>query len=351
MAITGMALAGILIEMYLYGINTLLFALTLHTLFQKIRKNRTNQCLALAMIVMYLVATVSALLDAFAIGSLATTLDITEARLIRLATLDNIAESLPYMNAIIGDAIVIWRAWVIWGRSWRAAIGPIILLLSSLAVVLVQLILQNRPGYLIPAAEGLVSTTTIYRLSVASYALTLSTNAVTTAMIAYRTWLHYRSSLTVRIRIGRNRALAVLLLLVESGAIYCTIWIGAIVVVTLTYNTDGGTYGMLIGLLPQLITMYPVVIVVLCALQRSYTDTATLDKPSDILPTAYRTPDTPGSRIQHSSSATAIAFATTRNGRLQRMAASTSPVSLGLDANDVDPEKTLPPLPVTYMSE
>ncbi|KAI0053643.1 hypothetical protein FA95DRAFT_1600788 [Auriscalpium vulgare] len=285
-----------------------------------------------------------------ALVTAATNPYITEAFISRFLTMENYAQSLPYINAIFGDAIVIWRAWVIWGRSWRVAIGPILLLLGTLAVILAQIVLGNRLGYL-QAAESLLSSKTLLRLNVASYALTLATNAVATAMIAYRAWLHHRSSSTVRIRIGRDRALAVLLLLVESGAIYCTLWIADIVLWTLPASTVGGSFDFLVPLLPQLMTMYPTVIVVLCAVERSYTDNVMLDKHSGILPTAYRTPDHPGSHIHQPSSATTVAFATSQNGHLSRMASSTSPVSSMLDVNNVDPEKTLPPLPHTMSEE
>ncbi|KAI0053663.1 hypothetical protein FA95DRAFT_473983 [Auriscalpium vulgare] len=297
MAITISLLSGLLVEFYLYSIYTLLFSFTLYTLFQKIRKNRTNQCLAFAVIVMYLVATASTLLHAISLVSVTTTPYITEAFLSWFLTLENSAQSLPCINATFGDAIVIWRVWVVWGRAWRAVIGPILLLLGTLAVILAQLILGNRHGYLEQAAESLVYSKTLLRLNVAGYALTLATNAMATALIAYRAWLHYRSSSTVRIRIGRDRTLAVLLLLVESGAIYCVIWIADIVLWTLPASTVGGSFDFLVPLIPQLMTMYPTVIVVLCAMQRSYTDTITLEKSDDLLPTAYRSPNHPGSRI------------------------------------------------------
>ncbi|KAI0051215.1 hypothetical protein FA95DRAFT_354363 [Auriscalpium vulgare] len=167
-----------------------------------------------------------------------------------------------------------------------------------------------------------------------------------TGLIAYRAWVHYRSSSLVRIRVGRDRSLSLLLLLVESGAVYCAVWIVGIVFWSLP--NVGDPFDIFVAMLPQMTAMYPTVIVALCALQRSYTDTIT-NASSDLLPTAARFPSTPagqpGSRIQYPSSARVvdIAFPSSTNGRSFSSGSSVSSI-LHVDDN-FDPEKTLPPLP------
>ncbi|KAI0049831.1 hypothetical protein FA95DRAFT_774785 [Auriscalpium vulgare] len=137
---------------------------------------------------------------------------------------------------------------------------------------------------------------------------TLLTNVAVTGLIGYRAWQHYRSSSEVRFRVYRDRSLAILLLLVESGALYCAVWVVGIVIgITLgtTYTAElcleidiTPCFGSLNGasiftaLLPHLTGMYPTVIIALCKLQASYSATV-MDLRDDKPPPPGLAPNAP----------------------------------------------------------
>ncbi|KAI0047569.1 hypothetical protein FA95DRAFT_1605987 [Auriscalpium vulgare] len=275
---------ALLVDVYVYGIYSLLCAFTLLTLFRNIKGNATNKCLAAATVVMYSVSTISVVIHAVSyIQAMALNpVDDPTGKSVddyakNTRVLDGLTYSFPTIHFVLGDAIVIWRVWVIWQHSWRITVGPFVLLCCTAAIVVAQKItnapLSGDAQALLALGSAPDRTRSITgKLYLASLVLTLCTNGVVTGLISYRAWIHYRSSQAVRIRIGRDRALAALLLLVESGALYCTIWITLIVLWPFAASQPMAFY-IPADLLPQLTGMYPTVIIAICALRRSYADT------------------------------------------------------------------------------
>ncbi|TRM64854.1 hypothetical protein BD626DRAFT_567719 [Schizophyllum amplum] len=97
----------------------------------------------------------------------------------------------------------------------------------------------------------------------------LLTNVVATTLIGIRVWLYRRDvmawigSCTVELRVG-----AVLMLLPESGIMYCVLWVFYIVTPTLLGDND---YGIYITLFFLLADIYPTFIVVVVTLQQQAT--------------------------------------------------------------------------------
>ncbi|KAI0047540.1 hypothetical protein FA95DRAFT_1605969 [Auriscalpium vulgare] len=218
--------------------------------------------------------------------------------------LDDLSYSIPTVHFIFGDAIVVWRLWVIWMHSWRITIVPFFLLFCTFAVVVAQIVttvlsLGDTRG--VSADPGNPWHYMPVKLYFASLVLTLCTNGVVTCLIAYRAWIHHRSSQAVHMRIGRDRVLAVLLLLVESGALYCAIWLALIILWPFSASHPQLTYRFT-DLIPQLTGMYPTVIIVICALRRSYVDTilsASEDIPSIIFTPNGHAPATRTTQLRH----------------------------------------------------
>ncbi|KAI0064802.1 hypothetical protein BV25DRAFT_190053 [Artomyces pyxidatus] len=187
----------------------------------------------------------------------------------------------PTLNFILGDAIVAWRAWVIWDRSYRVLIVPIMLLVGTTGVVAAELVLGVRFALATKAPTWwldwpLNPSKGYYPHSVimhsVSIMLTLCTNFLVTSLIGYRAWIHHRTTSVYNIRVGRDRTWVVLLILVESGALYCCIWIAYLPV---AWNYDGNSslaFNILDSAVAQIIVIYPMLIIVLCNLQRSYHD-------------------------------------------------------------------------------
>ncbi|KAI0047568.1 hypothetical protein FA95DRAFT_1605986 [Auriscalpium vulgare] len=210
---------------------------------------------------------------------------------------------------IFGDAIVVWRLWVIWSHSWRIVVGPLVLLFCTSAVILAQL--AQMVVTIISCASGRSQAVCIgergrlwdfhpVKLYFASLVLTLITNGVATGLIAYRAWIHHRYSQAVHIRMGRDSALAVLPLLVESGALYCAFWLSMVILWPVASTQQPGLYSF-INLFPQLTGIYTTVIIVICAMRRSYADTA-MSAPENITELQFATygqPAAPATRRPH----------------------------------------------------
>ncbi|KAI0045127.1 hypothetical protein FA95DRAFT_1573987 [Auriscalpium vulgare] len=209
----------------------------------------------------------------------------------RSLAIDELLTSIATLNFVLGDGIVMWRAYVIWERS-RHILGISLLLLflmvgaSIWQITYTAIRVQSHIDH-------------VYQTGVF---MTLLANVVATGLIGYRAWRHYRSSSVVKIRIQRDRALAVLLLLVESGALYCAIWIAVIslcVRPASTVSVLSHASEIVAAALPQIGAsdymhpspgMYPTVLVVLCKLQASYSNTI-MDMRDDSPPLPALPPD------------------------------------------------------------
>ncbi|KAI0049833.1 hypothetical protein FA95DRAFT_775028 [Auriscalpium vulgare] len=246
-----------LLELYIYGIYTCLFGFALHILIRKLKGSTTNKCLALAITFMYLVATAHAVMCAWPV--------IPASDETRSLAIGELLTSIATFNFVLGDGIVMWRAYIIWERNRRILVVSFLLLLIMLGASVWQIV------YTVIRVQ-----LTIDHVYQAGIFMTLLTNVVATGLIGYRAWRHYRSSSVVQIRIGRDRALAVLLLLVESGALYCAIWVAVIALfIRPASPVSAVSTGAQISAaaLPHITGMYPTVIVVLCKLQASYSNT------------------------------------------------------------------------------
>jgi hypothetical protein len=105
----------------------------------------------------------------------------------------------------MGDAIVIWRTWVIWRSSiamlipvglWLAALGKHLSLLLGfyrITTALSLALLITERAITVTVLDGLNSLASTeskldISLFLAEYSLSVATNAVSTCMIGYKTW-------------------------------------------------------------------------------------------------------------------------------------------------------------------
>ncbi|KAI0808344.1 hypothetical protein C8Q74DRAFT_1187806, partial [Fomes fomentarius] len=124
-----------------------------------------------------------------------------------------------------GDAIVWWRAWVLWKNRRAVQVLGVIMLLATAASAI---FLSNS------ASSTFDETITTYAGALfggdgwgtAAAILSLVTNLVATSLIGLKAWQHRRlvrahlTQGTMRTQVERT-----LLLLVESGLLYCTLWV------------------------------------------------------------------------------------------------------------------------------
>nr|VWO97453.1 Cytochrome P450 monooxygenase AKT7 (EC (AK-toxin biosynthesis protein 7) [Ganoderma boninense] len=166
------------------------------------------------------------------------------------------------VNIIVGDAIVWWRACIIWRHKAVYVAGPLLLLLTLGA-------LQSYSGPM----QTLYFMIGDGSFADASAALSLATNIAATSLIATKAFFHNRRMKRYLGIYGtKTRAFKVFALFIESGSIYCMI-----LLVVLAYEFNSETSGPLIdteyffvyGSLVPLVAIYPTGIVFLTALNWS----------------------------------------------------------------------------------
>lgn len=129
---------------------------------------------------------------------------------------------LESVNIVIGDAIVIWRAWILWNRK-RWVIFTTATLLTGTITAATGLI---RVYTMAPPAITLFENPSLSAWATAFISSTLITNIWATFLVAYRIWSHnkYIRTITGETFMTRvRRQNGVLAILIESGIFYrCT---------------------------------------------------------------------------------------------------------------------------------
>ncbi|TRM68890.1 hypothetical protein BD626DRAFT_472262 [Schizophyllum amplum] len=120
-------------------------------------------------------------------------------------------------NYLISDAVVVWRAWILWPNNWIVKALLAVCLAGSTVGVIVECAwvqLSTSTGGL-SGAKTLMKTVPL-----------LVTNTVATVLIGLRVWLYRREVKIVHEQAAkRTKAENILVLLVESGSLYCLLWV------------------------------------------------------------------------------------------------------------------------------
>ncbi|KAJ6566306.1 hypothetical protein B0H19DRAFT_871660, partial [Mycena capillaripes] len=93
-----------------------------------------------------------------------------------MGTIDVIAQ------IVLGDIMLIYRCWIVYGRSWIAIIVPVILAIAGLVCIALSIFLEVT----LPAASQF--DTSYKQVVVSTWALTICINVVTTSLILFRIW-------------------------------------------------------------------------------------------------------------------------------------------------------------------
>jgi len=168
------------------------------------------------------------------------------------------------INTILSDSIVIWRAYVVWGRRLSVVIVPIVLLVgvgfSSFARAFAQSRASHEPKYATAFEETMIALSS----------LTLATNAVATSLVLSRIFaLHIMMRRAERldglgsiIGQGGTRYRRLLKILIESGGMYCLTWL---ILLCLVVTRSMATH-IFLTIIGQLTGIYPTLIIVLVSL-------------------------------------------------------------------------------------
>ncbi|KAI0269760.1 hypothetical protein BC834DRAFT_1039460 [Gloeopeniophorella convolvens] len=172
---------------------------------------------------------------------------------------------LPVITSILGDTIVVWRAWVLWERRRDLFVPPVLFLLATIVVSVASAALTFKGTSSDRQQEIDIS----YRLQYPIYGLSILTNLWATSLICIRAWQHRRLLQSLMGKsTPRTRAEKVLAFLIESGAIYLCIWVKFAIV----NSTSVGWVFILNGVDYQLVGIYPTFIVVVVTMRLSTAD-------------------------------------------------------------------------------
>lgn len=185
---------------------------------------------------------------------------------------------LPTINYILSDGIVVWRAWVLWGRRSPVFIPPLFSLvctpvLSAAGAAFLYVGAERGSG-----RDGDVSRYIGWTV----WGLSVGTNLWATGLICIRIWQHRQS---VRSLLGKDSAATkaekVLIFMVESGALYLCIWVAYMI----TSFAQWEFVHFLDTAIVQLVGIYPMTIVLLVTLRLSTADVLSLSNLEAFEPT------------------------------------------------------------------
>ncbi|KAJ7229570.1 hypothetical protein B0H12DRAFT_1147579, partial [Mycena haematopus] len=232
------------VSLLLYGVYCILFVLSLYTLSR--RKAPGTTLLIVASCTMAVVASTQMALD------MAVTVE--AARLLQQAAHSEIlngrstimlqmAQNLMCgINNFITDSFFLYRCYVIWGFRKKPLILPALLLLTTLIVGFVEML--NLPL----TSKVDVRLTTMLILGAA-------TNLVLTALTAGRIlWIHRAASHVALDRTIRRRYTTAIVIILESGAVYCVV---AMILVISSFLADDEVHSIAFGVAQQLLNIIP----------------------------------------------------------------------------------------------
>ncbi|KAI4517614.1 hypothetical protein K525DRAFT_243163 [Schizophyllum commune Loenen D] len=165
------------------------------------------------------------------------------------------------VNYLLSDLIVVWRAWVLWPDNKLARAALAVCMCGSTVGLLIEVVWAFRDyGVLEPATHSLLMTVPL-----------LVTNMVCTILMAARCWYYRRDIKSSLGNSNRTRIESILLILVESGFVYCGLWI-MFLILRQTSTSNAEAYGVVKTAFHSLAGIYPTFIVLAVAGQRSAAD-------------------------------------------------------------------------------
>ncbi|KAI0027379.1 hypothetical protein K488DRAFT_90920 [Vararia minispora EC-137] len=185
---------------------------------------------------------------------------------------------LQTINIIVGDGIVLWRMCVVWSRNkivvWIS--GVLVFLTAGFYIVFAIVQVVPESMRMLPASSTAI-------VGPIAFCLSFASNALATGMIAYKFWqnrTHIREELRSRSR--RSAAEGGLILLIESGVLYVVLW--AFYFATSFRAGMLGAFGAALELAMQQLTgLYPTLLVVIIAFQKSKIDRHARPRPPVIV--------------------------------------------------------------------
>ncbi|KAJ7723557.1 hypothetical protein B0H16DRAFT_339457 [Mycena metata] len=187
--------------------------------------------------------------------------------------------ALTLLNYVLSDGIVVWRAWIICRRDhrkylWTTIVFLVLTALTVFLTILFRLIgMIQSPIVNFPTGSALAKGINV--LQVTTLGTSLLSNLTATGAVGATAWGHWRSIRTT-FSPGKSSALRtnhILLLVVESGVLYCLSAI--LVLLSSLIRLPQGTLGDLYTPVNvQIAGAYPTIVLLLVSTKRSLSESS-----------------------------------------------------------------------------
>ncbi|KAE9400905.1 hypothetical protein BT96DRAFT_1018543, partial [Gymnopus androsaceus JB14] len=115
---------------------------------------------------------------------------------------------------LIADTAIVWRAWALWTENKLVKWTLLIILLADIGINIADAVVDTKV-----TINALNTDNNSVTFDSLSPALNLTVNIVATFLIAHRAWKHHQSTPAI-LHNNKTEVGAILLLMVESGAIF-----------------------------------------------------------------------------------------------------------------------------------
>ncbi|KAF9481324.1 hypothetical protein BDN70DRAFT_876476 [Pholiota conissans] len=205
----------------LYGLNILIFGSCMYILLKKRRDGKPVSVFFFSCaIIQFVISTIHVALNLrLIINAFLNVTDgpsASEAYLAQETIPEQIGMKVLYfLNSAIGDAVLVWRMYVVWGRNVHIAVLPSVMVIASVVT-----------GFIatsIIAHGGDASWPLILKYLLASWSLSIIIQVSATCLIAYRIWF---LAADIPAHVGpaeekeRTNYTSIIWVIVESGVIY-----------------------------------------------------------------------------------------------------------------------------------
>ncbi|KIK56343.1 hypothetical protein GYMLUDRAFT_99188 [Collybiopsis luxurians FD-317 M1] len=256
-------------ETLVYGIYLCLAATSIIILLKRgLRGSTARKVLFGVVLVMFLSSTGTLLSDIMARIQLGLSNTSTNSRLLNSES--DIAEVVfVRINYVLSDYVVVWRCWTLWDRVVFPRLFLAFCVMGSTVAAIISGAMCIRDDILFGSAKSGPQDLILI-------APLIITNICSTSLVGYKAWQHRRF---MKENLGRetksSQAGKVLILLVESGAIYCLLGILAMIS-SEVFKADTARAELgkatLSSLQTHLAGIYPTAVILLVTLEKTQKD-------------------------------------------------------------------------------
>ncbi|KAK0462526.1 uncharacterized protein EV420DRAFT_1639739 [Desarmillaria tabescens] len=118
-------------------------------------------------------------------------------------------------QTFMGDCILLYRCWVIYGRRWMVVICPIIMCIAEIGCGIAGAYIETSLG-----RHSAITNPSIFALFITHQSLTLAINVITTSLIVDRIWTVHSAVRQFASSIKNHPLRNALVVVIESASVY-----------------------------------------------------------------------------------------------------------------------------------